>query len=51
MSTAVMTEWMRGSPLLFVPVIAPLVLMIFWVLRVWLTRWYATPGGSIPSSA
>jgi hypothetical protein len=30
----VMPAFMRGSPWLFVPVIAPLVLMVFWLIRV-----------------
>jgi hypothetical protein len=30
----VMPAFMHGSPLLFVPAIAPLVLMIFWLFRV-----------------
>lgn len=30
----VMPEWMRGSPLLFVPVVLVLGLMMFWLLRV-----------------
>jgi hypothetical protein len=35
----VMPAWMQGSPILFVPAIAPLVLMIFWLIRVRLTNW------------
>lgn len=34
----VMPEFMRGSPLLFVPTFAPLVLMIFWLCRARLTK-------------
>lgn len=34
----VMPEFMRGSPLLFIPAFAPLVLMIFWLARVRLTK-------------
>jgi hypothetical protein len=30
----VMPEWMRGSPWLFVPTFAPLVLMIYWLIRI-----------------
>ena len=37
----VMPHWMRGSPLLFLPALAPLVLLIFWLIRVRLTRWYS----------
>ncbi len=36
----VFPEPLRGSPVLFVPVFAPLILMIFWLLRVRLTKWY-----------
>ena len=31
---------LRGSPLLLVPVFAPLVLMAFWLIRVRLTNWF-----------
>jgi uncharacterized membrane protein len=31
---------LHGSPLLFVPVLAPLVLMVFWLIRVRLTNWF-----------
>jgi hypothetical protein len=30
----VMPDWMRGSPWLFVPTFAPLVLMIYWLIRI-----------------
>jgi hypothetical protein len=30
----VMPEWMRGSPWLFVPTFAPLVLMVYWLIRI-----------------
>ena len=30
----VMPVWMRGSPWLFVPVFVPVLLMIFWLIRV-----------------
>jgi hypothetical protein len=30
----VMPAFMHGSPILFVPALAPLVLMIFWLVRV-----------------
>ena len=29
------------SPLLFVPALAPLAAMLFWLVRVWLTKWFA----------
>jgi len=42
--------FMRGSPLLFAPALAPLVLMVFWLFRVRLTGWFkhqpiASPAG------
>ena len=39
----IMPASMRGSPWLFVPVIAPLLLMIFWLIRVRLTPWFKSP--------
>lgn len=39
----VMPASMRGSPWLFVPVIAPLLLMVFWLIRVRLTPWSKSP--------
>ncbi|HWY15659.1 MAG TPA: hypothetical protein VNX86_11030 [Rhizomicrobium sp.] len=39
----VMPAFMHGSPLLFVPAFAPLVLMVFWLLRVRLTSWFTKP--------
>jgi len=35
----IMPAFMKGSPWLFVPVIAPLLLMVFWLIRVRLTSW------------
>ena len=35
----VMPESVRGSPLWFVPALAPLAVMIFWFVRVRFTRW------------
>jgi uncharacterized membrane protein len=40
----VMPESVRGSPLWFVPALAPLAVMIFWFVRVRFTRWL---GGAI----
>jgi len=34
----VMPLWIKGSPWLFVPALAPLVLMVFWLIRVSLKR-------------
>ena len=39
----IMPASMRGSPWLFVPVIAPLLLMVFWLIRVRLTPWFKSP--------
>ena len=40
----VFPESVRGSAILFVPVFAPLVLMIFWLVRVRLTNWIKREG-------
>ncbi len=45
----VMPEWMQGSPLLFVPALAPLVLMIFWLIRIRFTGRYARPKRAEPA--
>ena len=37
---------LHGSPLLFVPVFAPLLLMFFWLLRVRLTNWFKRPSAA-----
>jgi hypothetical protein len=37
---------LQGSPVLFVPVFLPLAVMLFWLIRVRLTRWYDAPGSS-----
>jgi hypothetical protein len=39
----IMPAAMRGSPWLFAPVIAPLLLMTFWLIRVRLTPWFNRP--------
>ena len=39
----IMPASVRGSPWLFVPVIAPLLLMVFWLIRVRLTPWFKSP--------
>ena len=48
----IMPAFMRGSPWLFVPVIAPLLLMVFWLIRVRLTPWFKSPrfprGNTVP---
>jgi hypothetical protein len=36
----VLPRVLRGSPVLFVPALAPLALMIFWLVRVRLTGWF-----------
>jgi hypothetical protein len=38
----VLPAFLRGSPILFVPALAPLALMIFWLVRVRLTNWFTT---------
>ncbi len=45
----VMPAFMRGSPILLVPALAPLALMIFWLLRVRFTNAFKAP--SLPSEA
>jgi hypothetical protein len=47
----IMPRFMRGSPILFVPALAPLVLMFFWLFRVRLTNWFTNKsvGSSAPS--
>ena len=39
----IMPAFMRGSPWLFVPVIGPLLLMVFWLIRVRLMLWFKSP--------
>jgi hypothetical protein len=39
----IMPAFMRESPWLFVPVIAPLLLMVFWLIRVRLMPWFKGP--------
>lgn len=36
----VMPAFMHGSPLLFIPALAPLLLMIFWLVRVRYRKWF-----------
>jgi len=36
----VFPRWLRGSQLLFIPALLPLVLLIFWLLRIWLSGSY-----------
>ena len=40
----VFPKWLRGSPALFVPALLPLVLLIFWVLRVRFGKMYKGSG-------
>jgi len=48
----IMPAFMQGSPWLFVPAIAPLLLMVFWLIRVRLTPWFKSPrfprGNTVP---
>jgi hypothetical protein len=39
----IMPAYMRGSPWLFVPVFAPLLLMVFWLIRVRLVPRFKSP--------
>jgi len=41
---------LHGSPLLFVPVFAPLLLMAFWLVRIRLKSWYAQPKPALAAS-
>ena len=43
----IMPAFVQGSPWLFVPVIVPLLLMIFWLIRVRLTHWLRICSGLI----
>jgi hypothetical protein len=36
----VMPVWLQGSPILFVLAVTPLVLIIFWLLRIQFTHWF-----------
>jgi hypothetical protein len=36
----VFPAWLRGSPVLFIPALLPLVLLIFWLVRVWFSPTY-----------
>jgi len=38
----VFPAWLRGSSVLFIPALVPLVLLIFWVFRVWFSTTYRT---------
>jgi hypothetical protein len=38
----VFPAWLRGSTALFIPALLPLVLLIFWVFRVWFSSTYRT---------
>ena len=42
----VLPAFLRGSPILFVPVILPLLLMIFWLVRVRVTKAYKRKASS-----
>ena len=39
----IMPVFIQGSPWLFAPVIVPLLLMVFWLIRVRLTPWFKSP--------
>jgi hypothetical protein len=44
-----MPAFVHGSPLLFLPVFAPLALMAFWLVRVRFKSWYARPVRAVPA--
>ena len=44
-----MPVFVQGSPLLFVPVFAPLLLMAFWLVRVRFKSWTARPARAVPA--
>jgi uncharacterized membrane protein len=44
-------ESIQGSPYLFVPVLLPLVVMAFWLIRVRLTNWYTRSPHEVASRA
>lgn len=43
--------FLHGSPLLFIPVFAPLVLMFYWLIRVHLTGWFKAGKAASPQPA
>ena len=43
--------FLHGSPLLFIPVFAPLVLMFYWLIRVHLTGWFKARKAALPQPA
>lgn len=43
-------SFMRGTLWQFVPVLTPLLVMIYWLVRVRLTRWYASDGQAASAS-
>ena len=45
----VFPAWLRGSPLLFLPALLPLALMIFWLLRVWVSSAWRKPVAAKPA--
>src|SRR5438477_3197870 len=45
----VFPRWLRGSPALFIPALLPLVLLIFWVFRVWFSSTYQKKPAVAPS--
>jgi hypothetical protein len=46
----IMPRFMRGSPILFVPALAPLVLLFFWLVRVRFTNWFTNKTVGSPAS-
>lgn len=46
----VMPAFMHGSPLLFIPALAPLALMLFWLVRVHYRKWFEA-SASVPRAS
>jgi uncharacterized membrane protein len=47
----VFPNWLRGSSVLFVPALLPLVLLIFWLFRVWFSSTYRKKPVQAPSGS
>ncbi|MBV8593723.1 MAG: hypothetical protein JOZ27_05425 [Caulobacteraceae bacterium] len=43
----VMPDWLKGSPILAVPALAPLAAMVVWLVRIWATRRLAAGAGRL----
>ncbi len=45
----VFPDYLRGSPVLFMPVLLPLLVMVFWLLRISLRLWRARTAAIVPA--